>query len=118
MAAYVTQNEVMTLWKTCLEAMIRECRTQKKIPAGLVELIKHNLFARYVSYDATLETVEIGVNESKHRTPTYPTIKVYRFPLNEVGERLLANYEPQKRDLEFYARIFKGAKLNKRMMLI
>ena len=118
MAAYVTQSEVKSLWKNSLKRMINECRTNKKVPEGLVELIKHNLFAKYVSYNAALDDIEIGVNESKQRAKTYPTIKIYNFPLNEVEDKLIAASQTTRGDLEFYARVLRGKDLNSRMVLL
>lgn len=118
MAAYVTQGEVKSLWNSSLKNMIRECRTQKRIPEDLVELIRHNLYAKYVCYDAAQEKLEIGVNESKQRATTYPTIKVYSFPLNEVEKRLEASYQTKRGDLEFYAKIFKGKRLDDRISIL
>ena len=118
MTAYITQSEVKSLWKSSLRRMISECRTDKKVPEGLVELIRHNLFAKYVSYNAALDKLEIGVNESRQRTTTYPTIKIYSFPLNDVENKLLAIYQPGRGDLEFYAKILKGKDLNGRMVVL
>lgn len=117
MAAYVTQSEVKSLWNSSLKKMIGECRTDKKVPGELVELLKHNLYARYACYNAALDQIEIGVNESKHRAKTYPTIKIYSFPLDEVEEKLSASYKPGKGDLEFYARILKGKDSDGRMVV-
>ncbi len=118
MAAYVSKGEVRSLWKSSLEKMIEECRINKKVPEGLVELIKHNLYAKYVSYNVAGEKLEIGVNESRQRTTSYPTIKVYSFSLNEVEDRLLASYQPTRGDFEFYAKLFKGRRLDDRMSIL
>lgn len=115
---YVTQSEMRSLWKSSLENMVKECRFNKRIPAGLLELIKHNLFAKYASYDADLDQIEIGVNESQQRATTYPTIRVYVFPLDELERRLGASRQNKRGDLEFYARILKGKDLSGNVFLL
>ena len=108
MTTYVTQSEVRSLWGSSLERMITECRSNRKVPEGLLELIKHNLFAKYASYDADLDQIEIGVNESKQRTQSYPVISVYKLSLDEVVSSLTNSCQAGRRDMEFYARILKG----------
>jgi hypothetical protein len=109
---YVSQNDMRSLWKTSLGKMIESCRVNKNLPEGLVELIKHNLFAKYASYNAHLDKIEIGVNESKQSVASYPEITVYNFPLDELEGKLTASFQTTRRDLEFYARIFKGKEFN------
>lgn len=108
MATYLTQSDVNSLLKTSMEKMISECRSTKHVPGELVELIKHNLYAKYVTYDTTKDYIEIGVNESKIPTTTYTTIKVSSFPLNEIWERLMTGYKQKPGDLEFYTKILEG----------
>ncbi|MCX2836795.1 hypothetical protein OQ279_01410 [Salinimicrobium sp. MT39] len=115
---YVTQNEMRSLWKISLGKMIESCRVNKSLPGGLVELIKHNLFAKYASYNAHLEKIEIGVNESKQRAASYPEITVYQFPLDELEDKLTASFQTTRGDLEFYARVFKGKEFNDNIFLL
>ncbi|WP_029034131.1 hypothetical protein [Salinimicrobium terrae] len=118
MTTYVTKGEIRFLWKTSLNIMIAECRINKKVPEGLIELIKHNLYVKYVCYNPATDSIEIGVNESMQRTATYPIIKVYQFPLNEVEDRLKDSYQTKRGDLEFYAKIFKGKSSENRMFVL
>lgn len=118
MATYVTQNEVKFLWNSSVKKMISECRTNKKVPERLVELIKHNLYAKYVSYNAELDNLEIGVNESRQRAANYPAIKVYSFPLQEVKDKLKASFQSERGDLEFYAKVLKGTDSNGRVVVL
>ncbi len=108
MAAYVTQNEMISLWETSLESMISECKTSKKVPDSLIELIKHNLFAKYVCYNPAEQQIEIGVNESLQASKTYPTIKIYYFTLEEIEKTLLDSKKSKRGDQEFYAKVLKG----------
>jgi hypothetical protein len=118
MAVFVTRSEMKSLWKPSLGRMIRECRMNKKAPEALVELIKHNLYAKYVSYDAATEMVEIGVNESVNRAKTYPTIQVYMFPLHELEQKLKTSYKSKRYDMEFYAKILTGKDLNDQVLVL
>ena len=112
MAAYITQSEVRSLWESSVKTLLRKCRSDRKIPEGLVELIKHNFYAKYVYYNPEQEYIEIGVNESKQRAVSYPTIRVYCFSVDEVEDRLLASFQSNRVDLEFYAKILQGKNLN------
>lgn len=107
MAAFVTQNELTALFKSSLKDMIRECRTTKKAPERLQELVKHNFFAKYVVYNNAQESIEFGVNESKRRAVMYPTIEVYHLPLHVLEEKLKSSMQTTRRDQEFYAEIFR-----------
>ena len=108
MAAFFTHSEMNSLWQLSIGNMIKECRTNKKAPEGLVKIIKHNLYAKYVSYDAATEMIEIGVNESEHRSGSYPTITVYTMALHDLENKLKASYKSNRYDMEFYAKIFTG----------
>lgn len=118
MAAFVTRSEVKSLWKPSVKKMIRECKTRQKAPAGLVELIKHNLYAKYVSYDTTGEQIEIGVNESLQPAASYPTLSVYNIPLNELEQKLRASYKPGRNDVEFYAKILTQKSLKAQVLIV
>ncbi|UZH54097.1 hypothetical protein JRG66_08785 [Salinimicrobium tongyeongense] len=115
---FVTQNEMRLLWKTSLERMIADCRASKKLPGGLLELIKHNLFAKYAAYNPQFDDIEIGVNECKHSTTSYADIRIYQFPLDELEERLTASFKTKRGDLEFYARVFKGKEFNDKILVL
>ncbi|WP_324720820.1 hypothetical protein [Salinimicrobium sp. HB62] len=118
MAVFVTRSEMKSLWKPSLGSMIRECKRNRKAPHGLVELIRHNLYAEYVSYDAGTEVYEIGVNESINRAKTYPTIKVYTFSLHELEQKLKTSYKSTRYDLEFYAKILTGKDLSDQVLVL
>lgn len=108
MAVYLTHTEFSSLWKPSLEKMIRDCKTQKKIPQPLVKLVKHNLYAKYVNYDPATAEIEIGVNESSKPAETYATIQVYSFPLDELENKLVATCRSERGDIEFYAKTLTG----------
>ena len=118
MPIFSTQSEIESLWKSLLKPMISTCRSEKKVPEELVELIKHNFYAKYVYYDSEKDTLEIGVNEAKQRAVTYPSIEVYHFPLNEVENLIMASFQPNNWDLEFYAKILQGKRSEDRMIII
>jgi plasmid rolling circle replication initiator protein Rep len=118
MAAFVTQNELTVLFRSSLKDMIQQCRTSKKAPKKLVELVKHNLFAKYVVYNDAQESMEFGVNESTGRAAMYPTIKIYDLPLNALEKKLESSMQPNRRDQEFYAKLFSGKQPDEGIMLM
>lgn len=118
METFVTRSEIKSLWRPVFKKMIRECRMNKKAPDGLVELIKHNFFAKYASYEANTEMAEIGVNESVVGAKTYPAIKIYTVPLHELEQKLNASSKLKPSDMEFYAKILTGKKLNEKVLVL
>lgn len=118
MAAFVTRDEMKSLWKTSLERMICDCRMDKKAPEGLVQLIKHNLYAKFVSYDPATDRIEIGVNECLHPAKTYPTIRVSNFPLHELKQKLRTSHKPKRNDMEFYAKVLTGKDLSDQVFVL
>jgi|SRR5690606_2415533 len=105
MATYLKEDEIKTLLKGLIDRYVEESRGTGILLPDFVELIKHNFYAKYVYYDSKSETVEIGINESKVRTPGYPDIKVYHYEIAEAKNWLGKNFRNTTFDLEFYAKL-------------
>lgn len=105
MATYLKEEEIKTLLNGLIEKYVEESRNSGKLNPDFVELIKHNFYGKYVHYDPVTEMVEIGINESKVRTPGYPDIKVYHYDISEALKWMGQKFQNTTFDLEFYAKI-------------
>lgn len=102
---YLKEGEIKSSLGSLVKYYVQECVETQEIPQQLVELIKHNFFAKYVTYNKLEKTIEIGINESKHRSLTYPHIKVYSFPLEKTSEWIDSSFKTGRGDLEFYGQL-------------
>jgi len=105
MATYLKEDEIKTLLEGLIDKYIEESRATGKLIPDFAELIKHNFYAKYVHYDPVSDMVEIGINESKVRTPGYPDIKVYHYDIAEAKKWLRKKFQNTTFDLEFYAKL-------------
>jgi len=105
MATYLKEEEIKTLLDELIEKFVEESRITGKLVSDFVELIKHNFYAKYVHFDPASQMVEIGINESKDRTPGYPDIKVYNYDLADAKSWLGKKFQQNTFDLEFYAKL-------------
>ncbi len=105
MSIYLKTEEIRASLGAIVKFYIQDCKQKKEIPQELAELIKHNFLAKYVSYNKNDETIEIGINISKHRAEMYPTIEIFTFPVNSAEKWLESSFKTGKADLEFYAKM-------------
>lgn len=112
MVAYYNQRQIKTEMKALIQDYLKSCYNCEELPADLVDLIKHNFLAKYVSYNSELHSIEIGVEVSDKPSSliSYPQIKVYQFPIDDKKNKWLKkSLKTSKTDLAFYGRL-----LNKR----
>ena len=105
MAIFLKPGEIKSSLSALVNYYIQECNTTGQIPLEFIELIKHNFLAKYVYFNKKDNTIEVGVNESKHRTELYPDIKIYSFPLDQTTGWLEESFKSGKADLEFYGKL-------------
>ncbi len=105
MAIYLTEKEIKVLLGSSVKTYVQESVEHEKISEELMLLLKHNFYAKYAFYDKKKRMIEIGVNESKRSSRTYPEIKLYSFPVDETLEWISESFHWERRDLEFYAKI-------------
>ncbi|WP_424493606.1 hypothetical protein [Salinimicrobium sp. GXAS 041] len=105
MSIYLKTEEVRASLGAVVKYYLQDCVQKNEIPQELVELIKHNFLAKYVSYNKKDETIEIGINISKDNSVMYPTIEVFTFSVNSAEKWLENSFKSGKADLEFYAKI-------------
>lgn len=105
MATYLKEEEIKTLLDDLIDKYVAESKVTGKLVSDFVELVKHNFYAKYVHYDPASQMVEIGINESKVRTPGYPEIKVYHYDMADAKIWLGKKFQNNTFDLEFYAKL-------------
>lgn len=105
MATYLKEEEIKVYLDRLMDKFAGECMTTCELNPDFTELMKHNFFAKYVHYDPSTEMVEVGINESKERSPGYPDIKVYHYALSETRQWLGKQFRSTPFDLEFYAKL-------------
>lgn len=105
MKTYFRRNEIEHQMQQLVKTYAEDCFSRYEMDPDFVELIKHNFFAKYVFYSKQNNIVEIGINESKDSSGSYPQIKVVQFPLSEVQSWMGRSFRFKKADLEFYARL-------------
>ena len=103
MATYLKEEEIRERLDSIIDKYVKECLNTGQLNPEFIELIKHNFYAKYVYYDPATEMVEIGINESKERSPGYPDIKVYHYAISETRQWLGTRVRTSRFDLEFYA---------------
>jgi len=92
------------LAKNCL----KDCLRDNEPSEDFITLIKHNFLAKFVYYNKSDKSVEIGVEESSVSS-TYPEIKVFVYNLTSGIDWLEKSFKTGKTNLEFYGKL-----LNKR----
>ena len=111
MVAYYNQNEIKVAMSALIQEYLKTCKNCEELPEDFVDLIKHNFLAKYVSYNAKTNSIEIGIEQSNGSSlSAYPKIKVFNYPLTEKkNDWLDKSFKTSKPDLAFYGRL-----LNKR----
>ena len=114
MASYLNKNEIQTSLRVLIKQYLQECKKSDKLCQDFVELLEHNFLAKYVVYNRSERTIEIGI-EDKNESPeaAYPTIQAYKFKLDEAEEKIVSSCGNEESDLEFYGRLISRNNLEK-----
>lgn len=109
MAAYFNTNELRSSLQELVKIYISECEECRELSQDCIDLIKHNFLAEYVVYNKQENTIEVGINESE-KFDGYPEIKVYTFPLEDIGKNVDHSFRNNTEDLEYYGKIISRRK--------
>ncbi|MCP9198468.1 hypothetical protein MKO06_01010 [Gramella sp. GC03-9] len=104
MAAYFNTNQLRSSLQELLRMYILECKECNELSQDCIDLIRHNFLAEFVVYNKKDQTIEVGINEEE-RFDGYPNIKVYTFPLEEIGKKVDYSFKNNSEDLEFYGKM-------------
>ncbi|SDR73582.1 hypothetical protein [Christiangramia echinicola] len=104
MAAYFNSNQLRSSLQELAKMYISECKECETLSQDCMDLLKHNFLAEYVVYNKSEDCIEIGVSTSD-KFDGYPEIKVYKFPLDEIGKKVDHSFKNNNEDLEFYGKL-------------
>lgn len=107
MTSYQSRNQIRTKLEEIIPEQIAECKKCDKLPPALEQLILHNFQAKFVCYNSSKNTIEVGVEESDSVT-SYPKIKTRTFPLEETISWIAKTFKFEEQDLKFYGRLIAG----------
>ena len=113
MTTYYYREEIRTGMKVLVDEYLKDCTNGKQLSEDFTDLIKHNFLAKFVCYDKTNNTMEIGV-ENFSSNSSYPEIKIYTYPLNSKNDWLDNSYKTGKNDFAFYGRLLNRKKDNQK----
>lgn len=104
MVSYLRTEEIKTSLRVLVNQYIEECTDCEKIPQDFIDLLRHNFLAKFVFYNKSDKTIEIGINQGSS-PEGYPNIKVFSFPVNKAVEWLDKSFKDEISDLEFYGKL-------------
>ena len=93
------------LAKNCLN----DCLRDNEPSEDFIDLIKHNFLAKFVYYNKSDKTVEIGVEQLSVNS-TYPEIKVFVYNLASGIGWLDKSFKTGKTNLAFYGKLLNQSK--------
>jgi len=108
MVAYYNQKEIKNAIKDLMQDYLKTCTSCEELPEDFIDLIKHNFLAKYVSYNAVTNSIEIGIEDANEPSSltAYPQIKVYTYPISDKKNKWLdKSFKKSKPDLAFYGRL-------------
>lgn len=108
MESYLTTAEFKKSLEALVKLYVQQCLDQGVIPEDFKELIKHNFYAKYAVYNKEHQKVEIGVNEAKGQSSTYPAIATYSFSIFKTDEWLWDSFKSGPFHQNFYSRLLKN----------
>ncbi len=104
MAAYFNSNQLRTSLRELMKVYVAECKECEELSQDCIDLIRHNFLAEFVTYNRENNTIEVGINQEE-KFDGYPDIKVYSFPLEEIGKKVDHSFKNNTEDLEFYGKL-------------
>ena len=109
MTTYYNQEEIRIAMKGLANNCLKDCLRDNKPSEGFINLIKHNFLAKFVYYNKSDKSLEIGVEESSVSS-TYPEVKVFVYNLSSGIDWLDKSFKTGKTNLEFYGKLLNQSK--------
>lgn len=111
MTTYYNKAEIYNSMKLLVKECLQECRDCKELPVEFIDLLKHNFLAKYVYYNPTTNNIEIGIEESKSDSDSYPEITVYSYPLDGKQGWVDKSLKKDNNDMVYYGQLLNRKKL-------
>lgn len=111
MTTYFNKSEIETSIKLIASDYLKDCIKSEKLSENLVDLLKYNFSAKFVSYNTNSKNIEIGVEDSQEQSSHYPVINVISYPLASKNDKWLEkSFKNQINDLVFYGKLINRKK--------
>lgn len=118
MTTYYRPTEIKASIKTLVEVYLAECKKSESLSRDFTDLLKHNFQAKFVSYNKSNQTVEIGIEDTAAEEDFYPQILVYKYTLNSTKKWLDGSFKDGLNDLAFYGKLLNRSKMNQEAEVI
>lgn len=105
MVAYLKSEEVTHALKKLVHHYVEDCKKNEELSQDFIELIKHNYYAKFAYYNKKKEVIEVGINETRDRGATYPTINIYSFPIDKTDEWLVNSFKSDSFHIAYYSQL-------------
>ncbi|MDT0684960.1 hypothetical protein [Autumnicola psychrophila] len=106
MASYLNKNEIQNSLRILIKQYLQDCRKSNKLSQDFITLLEHNFLAKYVIFNRSEKTIEIGIEDRNEKSElAYPKIEVYKYRLDDAEEKIARSCGDKDVDLEFYGRL-------------
>lgn len=106
MASYLNKNEIQNSLRVLIKQYLQECKRSNNLSQDFITLLEHNFLAKYVVFNRSERTIEIGIEDkSNHTEEVYPRIQVYKYKIDDAEEKIISSCGDKDSDLEFYGRL-------------
>lgn len=112
MTTYYKQAEIKASIKKLVEVYLDDCKRCEELSPDFIDLIKHNFLAKFVCYNKSTQTIEIGIEDNSGEDDFYPQINVYKYKLNSNKKWLERSFRDGLNDLTFYGKLLNRSKMN------
>ena len=109
---YYKQAEIKASMKNLAHLYLADCKKSGVLSPDFKELIEHNFLAKFVCYNKTTHTIEIGIEDITGNDDFYPQINVYKYKLNSNKKWLEGSFKESLNDLTFYGKLLNRSKMN------
>ena len=113
MTTYYKQAEIKASMKKLDDVYVDNCKKSEVLSPDFIDLIKHNFLAKFVCYNKSTQTIEIGIEDNSGKDDFYPQINVYKYKLNSNKKWLDRSFKDGLNDLTFYGKLLNRSKMNR-----
>ena len=113
MTTYYKQAEIKASMKKLVDVYLENCKKSEELSSDFMELIKYNFLAKFVCYNNSTQTIEIGIEDNSGNDEFYPQINVYKYKLNSNKKWLTPSFKDGLNDLTFYGKLLNKSKMNR-----
>lgn len=118
MTTYYKKAEIKTSIKTLVDVYVADCKRCEELSPDFIDLIKHNFLAKFVCYNKSNQTIEIGIEDNAGEDDFYPKILVYKHKLNSRNKWLDGTFKDGLNDLAFYGKLLNRSKMSREANVI